>query len=376
MSPPPLSALLIDYSGQTQILLAVLRSLAQIKGIKLHLLVDQRWHPVRLSRHVSSFTASRPKAPDAERLDQVERLVRRKGIDVLIPSGQDAVSFLGRNSAALKRICSVSPVPDPEAYETATDKWLLMHALMEGKFSCPRTLPLEDPAVTERKVRQLLFPVLLKPVHGAGGKGILRFDSPEALTLALEGRHGTPDRYLLQEFVGGYDIDCSVLCRDGAVLAHTVQRGVLPGTQKYAAPAGIRLIKEEKVLETVLPLLNLLRWSGVAHIDLRYDPRDRSYKILELNARYWRSLLGSVYAGVNFPYLACLAGLGIDFAPPEYRETLFLHEHRVAAKRLLQQVSPRLSPRFHFRETSLSRALTDPLPDLYLLAHREKPGRG
>ncbi len=373
---PPFSALLIDYSGQTQILLAVLRSLAQINGIKLHLLVDQRWHPVRLSRHVSSFTPSRLNTPDTERLDQVERIVRKRGIDVLLPSGQEAVSFLGRNSAALKKICSVSPVPDPEAYETATDKWLLMHALMEARIPCPETFPLEDIAVTERKIRELSFPVLLKPVHGAGGEGILRFDSPEALTPGLDRRHGTAARYLFQEFVEGYDIDCSVLCRDGAVLAHTVQRGVLPGTQKYAAPAGIRLIKEEKVLETVLPLLNLLRWSGVAHIDLRYDPRDGSYKILEVNARYWRSLLGSVHAGVNFPYLACLDGLGIGFAPPEYRETLFLHEHRVAVKRLLQQVSPRLSPRFHLRETSLSHALTDPLPDLYLLTHKEERGRG
>jgi predicted ATP-grasp superfamily ATP-dependent carboligase len=367
---------LIDFSGQTQILLAVLRSLARVGENRLHLLVDQKWHPVRLSRHVSSYTASRYRAPDAERLEQVRQIVRAKDIDVLLPSGQDAVRFLGRNSAALKEICAVSPVPETEACQIATNKWLLMQALMENGIPCPRTLPVEDRPGLERKIRDLSFPVLLKPVRGVGGQGILRCDTPEEVFPLLESRIGSPNRYLIQECVRGYDIDCSLLCKDGSVLAHTVQRGILPGTQQYAAPAGIRLIKEEKVLDAVLPLLTLLHWSGVAHIDLHYDHRDRSYKILEVNARYWRSLLGSVHAGVNFPHLACLSGLGIAYPRPEYRETLYLHEHRVAVKRLLQQLSPRLSPRFRFRETSLSSASTDPLPDLYLLTHREEPGRG
>ena len=373
---PPFSTLVIDCSGQRQILLAVLRSLARIRGMRLHLLVEEQWHPVRVSRHVSSFTPGRRGASDAERLNQLKHLVRTRNIDVLLPSGQDAVSFLGRNLAALKEICPVSPVPHPEAYQTATDKWLLMRTLMEQKIPCPRSLLLEERTGMVGEIRQLSFPVLLKPTKGVGGHGIIRCDSPEEVLPVLESLRATARRYIVQEFVEGYDVDCSVLCKDGALLAHTVQRGILPGTQEFAAPAGIRLVKEERVLETVLPLLTLLRWSGVAHIDLRYDRREKSYKILEVNARYWRSLLGSVNAGVNFPYLACLSGLGFDFAPPEYREIHFLHEHRVALKRLLQQVRRPLQPRFRLRDTSLRSALTDPFPDLYLLTHREEPGRG
>jgi predicted ATP-grasp superfamily ATP-dependent carboligase len=373
---PPFSTLLIDFSGQTQILLAVLRSLARVGDVSLHLLVDQKRHPVRLSRHVSSCTTGGYRAPDQERVKQIRDLVRAKSIDILLPSGQDAVSFLGRNSKQLQTVCSVSPVPDVEACQTAADKWLLMRMLTEEGIPCPRTIPVDDRTELEDEIRELSFPVLLKPAQGVGGHGILKCTSPDDVLRHLESLTGSPHRYLLQEFIQGYDIDCSVLCKDGIVLAHTVQRGILPGTEEYAAPAGIRLIKEQQVLDTVLPLLSLLRWSGVAHIDLRYDPRERNFKILEINARYWRSLLGSVYAGVNFPYLACLTGLGIAFPRPEYQEIQFLHEHRVAVKRLIQQLGGRVSPTFRLQETSLSSALSDPLPDLHLLTHKEVPGRG
>ena len=57
-------------------------------------------------------------------------------------------------------------------------------------------------------------------------------------------------------------------------------------------------------------LVHELGWSGVANIDMRYDARHKIPMVLELNGRYWFSLLGSLNAGVNFPLLACEMCLG------------------------------------------------------------------
>jgi predicted ATP-grasp superfamily ATP-dependent carboligase len=57
-------------------------------------------------------------------------------------------------------------------------------------------------------------------------------------------------------------------------------------------------------------LIHELGWSGVANIDMRFDARHKIPMVLELNGRYWRSLLGSLNAGVNFPLLACEMCLG------------------------------------------------------------------
>jgi predicted ATP-grasp superfamily ATP-dependent carboligase len=57
-------------------------------------------------------------------------------------------------------------------------------------------------------------------------------------------------------------------------------------------------------------LISELGWSGVANIDMRFDARHHMPLVLELNGRYWLSLLGSLNAGVNFPLLACEICLG------------------------------------------------------------------
>ena len=41
--------------------------------------------------------------------------------------------------------------------------------------------------------------------------------------------------------------------------------------------------------------------------------------VLEINPRYWGSVMASLFAGVNFPYLACMEGMGIPLPEPDFR---------------------------------------------------------
>ena len=65
-----------------------------------------------------------------------------------------------------------------------------------------------------------------------------------------------------------------------------------------------------------------LQWNGVANIDLR-ETADRQIHVIEINPRYWGSLSASIYAGVNFPYLAILDCIGESFAVPNYDPSSF-----------------------------------------------------
>jgi hypothetical protein len=83
-----------------------------------------------------------------------------------------------------------------------------------------------------------------------------------------------------------------------------------------------------------------------------------------MNPRYWGTLMGSVHAGVNFPYLACLAALGRPFPQTDYQPITYA-DKSVALKQALQMVVGRsLLAGFRFRNTALSVALKDPLPAL------------
>ena len=122
--------------------------------------------------------------------------------------------------------------------------------------------------------------------------------------------------FIVQELVEGADVDCSVVAEDGEILAWTTQRGV--AKTRFAAPATEIIMEPHPALyEQVARLLRDLRWSGVAHIDTILDARDGSYRILELNGRFWGSLLASTAAGVNFPALLVAHASGRRPGPPK-----------------------------------------------------------
>jgi hypothetical protein len=103
---------------------------------------------------------------------------------------------------------------------------------------------------------------------------------------------------------------------------------------------------------------------------MRFDVESRDYKVLEINPRFWRSLLGSVHAGVNFPYLTCLTALGVPFSPPEPRPGRFIHENRIALRSLSGHLSG--SGSISWRDTSLAYAWKDPLPELAILMRQDR----
>ena len=117
--------------------------------------------------------------------------------------------------------------------------------------------------------------------------------------------------------------------------------------------------------------MSALNWSGVANVDLRVDAEGQ-IQILEVNPRYWGSLLGSLAAGVNFPYLSCLAGLNVTFPPPVAAPVRFVIKHRLW--------KPFPPPRRRASDPALTdltlaesiwrHTLRDPLPDIFYLLRR------
>jgi len=117
--------------------------------------------------------------------------------------------------------------------------------------------------------------------------------------------------------------------------------------------------------------MKLLRWSGVAHIDLRYDRQADEIKVIEINARYWGSLLGSLHAGINFPLLAVKTAKGEAFEQKEYSLNRYFMG-KSPLKKLWQTAWGPAKERVRLRDTSLYYTLRDPLPVLFEMVARIK----
>lgn len=82
-------------------------------------------------------------------------------------------------------------------------------------------------------------------------------------------------------------------------------------------------IHHEEALALAEELVNAMHWTGIANIDMVLDERDGCF-LIEMNGRYWTSMLGSYRAGVNFPDLACLDALGSEVPRSGYRDSRFV----------------------------------------------------
>jgi predicted ATP-grasp superfamily ATP-dependent carboligase len=149
------------------------------------------------------------------------------------------------------------------------------------------------------------------------------------------------------------------LCQDGAIVAYTIQQGFVQGYSHFSAPTGIEYLYDSDTYEVVRRLMETLHWSGIAPLDLRYDEQAKCVKVIEINPRLWGSVLGPLTAGVNFPYLACLAGLQAKLPAMTYQCQRFV-AGKAALRLLMPRWRRRQTPGVAFQHTGLRFIAHDP----------------
>jgi len=202
---------------------------------------------------------------------------------------------------------------------------------------------------------------LLKPTQKSGGEGIKCFDNVSSLLLFCR-NNLKQEEYIVQSYIKGYDIDFSALCRNGEILANTISKGT---NIKHSFSHGpvFDFIRDSGIYNFAKDFINKLNWSGVINIDLRYDEENKQSKVLEVNPRYGRTLICSYYSGVNFPYLACLSSLNIEFKKIEGKPMRFVFAKeaiKIKTKKLIIGKRDNL----YYDSSNIKMRLKDPLPKL------------
>lgn len=97
----------------------------------------------------------------------------------------------------------------------ATDKLLMKQKLMAAHLPCAKGFLVARAA--ELPVKELAFPVIVKPRDNSGSRGVLYCDKPEAFAAALEAalKFTKKDAVLVEEYIGGQEYSIEALHYDG-----------------------------------------------------------------------------------------------------------------------------------------------------------------
>jgi predicted ATP-grasp superfamily ATP-dependent carboligase len=353
--------------GEDHMALWVMRSLGLTHRVRVDLMTSHRLPPSGLSRFCRHCHFTTSDITDKDRCDAILKTIATTPVDVLLPVSVAGIHLVAAARQAFVRQVALPPLPDSFTLDTANDKTALCRFAQRHGVPVPPSLVFPDDVSEYRDLLRLNYPVLLKPPSLGGGQGFQLFHNPQTLATFLEANpalRGTGTRHLLQSYLPGTDLGLNVLCRHGEILAFTVQENQLRASSPFGPPVGIHFVQDVQALEAGRKLLSALRWNGVANLDMVRYPATGETMLLEMNPRYWRTLMGSVYAGVNFPYLSCLSALDQPLPATDYRLITYA-EKSVALKQARCLVAGRsFLPGFRFRNTTLWIILRDPLPTL------------
>jgi predicted ATP-grasp superfamily ATP-dependent carboligase len=282
-----------------------------------------RLAPALFSRHcrrrfVHPSAARRPSAF----LFALERELDAGRYDVVLPMELTTQLALAEHRGRLESKVRM-PFADAERTRKVHDKGFLAAFARERGIECPATCCPRGPEDAAGVARDLPYPVLVKPRHSSGGRGIVRVERPEEFPAAYAGVHARFPQPIVQECLppDGEAIGVAVLLNFASEPRASFAYRRL---REYPIAGGPSTLRESigcpDLRETAERLLSALGWVGVAMVEFKRDARDGRPKLLEVNPRFWGSLHHAIVCGVDFPFLLCRLALDGDVAHvPEYR---------------------------------------------------------
>ncbi|RCV50645.1 ATP-grasp domain-containing protein [Marinitenerispora sediminis] len=179
--------------------------------------------------------------------------------------------------------------PRREFVRTCLDKALLMARLADAGVPVPETRSAAAPA------GDLVFPVVVKPRTGRGGRGVAVCASPAELARRIEhGGYPAAD-LIVQELLAGTEFTVSVVVwRDGAVQAVVPKEVILKrGVTQYAVTR-----RHERVAQVCRAVQRELRADGPFNVQLALDAAGEP-RVFEINPRFSSTAPLTVAAGVD-----------------------------------------------------------------------------
>ena len=178
----------------------------------------------------------------------------------------------------------VAVVNPPKAIECAVDKFLATSRLAQANLPVPRTIVCENSESAIAAFDELGQDVVVKPIFGSEGRGIVRVTDPEMAHRVFRTLERIDAVLYVQQFVPHAGFDIRVLVLDDHVVGSIRRRAHQDfrtnvsqhGTAEFYAPTPI----EEKLA------LDSTRAIGarMAGVDLLQDNRDGKQYVIEVNA--------------------------------------------------------------------------------------------
>ncbi|NDK31747.1 carboxylate--amine ligase [Nesterenkonia haasae] len=231
---------------------------------------------------------------------------------LLVPSTDIYVELVSRHREVLGQHYLMN-TPDEPVRQKFMDKQRFYELAAEHGVDIPETQVHQVGEPFELEVDR--FPVIIKPANPnqwwmnqhkiAGHQKVYRLTTAQEVADVVAAVEASDYRgaLIIQEFIPGDDTNIwdSVLYvnTEGQCELVTLGRVALQEHESHLVGSYTAIVSQydESLMLTYKNFLEAVGYTGVANVDIKFDPRDRKYKVMEINARpgrssYYTALLG------------------------------------------------------------------------------------
>lgn len=307
--------LLIGYDSNLALgVLFCLRGL----GYKFYLLSHNRKNAARFSRFVKKTYYYVDGKDDLKQ--RIIDLTQKHGIDFIFPYDEFEIRNVTLYKAELNQYAKCLLGTNPFNFDIAINKENLATFLHQHQLPCLPFISLSNKEGIRHFVNDNPFPLLVKPVRMASGRGIQKLHDEIEFQNFLSDNTIESKDFILQPFIVGTDVTCNVICKEGEIICYTIQESPVKRGDNFSSNDILTYHDDPQVVAAVSQMMKKLQWNGVACVDMRRDEKTRNLYILEINGRFWASVVPSyLKAGVNFPLIMLKLSLGENVEIPKMR---------------------------------------------------------
>lgn len=300
----------IVVSGWTHAL-GVVRSLGR-EGVPVDVVsYDPRDFATR-SRHVRNvLRAPHPRDAEAPFVDALLDAARRAPGALLVPASDAAVGPVARYKTVLEDAGLIVASDEAAVVETLLNKASTLALARSADVPAPVTFTPADEDDVRLFCATATFPAVLKPelshlyLQQVGVKWT-RLENGDDAVRAYRVARSLGLEVVLQELVPG-DARCGVVYNsyfaDGEPLVEFTSRKIRNSPPETGSPSAVVSEWIPEVAEEGRRLLRAAKYSGFSCTEFKQDPRDGTYKVMEVNARHNLSSLLATRCGLNFAWM-------------------------------------------------------------------------
>ncbi len=227
---------------------------------------------------------------------------------ILISTNETYSEFISKNKKELEKKYLFN-LPSLDVIKTLTNKEIFYKTYEDSKLVFPKTIYYTKN--TKLDYKSLSYPLIVKPANVVvfnhlkfpSKKKIYKISNEQMLKEVINDiyNNGYNDKLIIQEYIMGdddylFDAVLYVNSKGKVEFMSFAQIGLQERTKSMVGNAavlinGFNLTKGDinKQVKIIKEFMESINYRGFAEVDMKYDIKDNTFKVLEINARQGRS---------------------------------------------------------------------------------------